>query len=326
MKQKEDIHELIAKKLSGEIDKQELVFLNNWLNTDVKNKELYHKFKEIWERSSDFGNDFAPDISKAINRYKKRIEKAILLKKKRTKIIRLTQFAAAAVILLFFVYLTNSYLKTNDLITVVSDSTVTKQIILPDSSIIYLNKNTIVKYNKSFKKRIVKLEGEAFFEVRKLNGARFTVNTKSTSVTVLGTSFNIKAPTDEINTQVSVLTGKVEFVPKGINKKLIIKTGQQATFNKPLSKTELSAIKNHNFLVWKTGVLSFKGNSLKEVLATLTENYKIEFNVSDEKMFDLRLTCEFNDQTIEEILEEIEIILPIKINIQGKKAIIEPIE
>ena len=326
MKQKEDIHKLIAKKLSEEINEQDLLFLNNWLSKNEENKVLYQKFEELWKHSDSFGKDFNPDISKAIARYKRRIENAVHTKKKRTKIIRLSQLAAAAVVILFFAYFTNSYINSNSLITVISDSTATKQIILPDSSIIYLNKNTEIKYRKSFTKRIVKLEGEAFFEVKKQNGSSFIVETKKINIKVLGTSFNVKAINNKNNTKLSVLTGKVQFNSNKSNKKTIVNPNQQATYNNLSSEISKTELKNNNFLTWKTGVLSFKNNSLKEVLETLNENYDTEFNVSDKQLYDLQLTCEFNNQTINEILEEIEIILPIRINFQDKRVQIEPIE
>ena len=116
MKQKEDIHKLIAKKLSGEINDQDESFLNIWLSRDLENEVLYRKFEELWKHSDNFANDFNPDISKAITRYKKRIENTIHTQKKRTRTIRLSQLAAAAVVILIFAYFTNSYINSNSLI------------------------------------------------------------------------------------------------------------------------------------------------------------------------------------------------------------------
>jgi len=48
-------------------------------------------------------------------------------------------------------------------------------------------------------------------------------------------------------------------------------------------------------------------------LKTLTDNYNVKFEVDDKTLLDLRLTCEFKNQKIDDILNEIEIILPIKI-------------
>ncbi len=310
----ENIHEIIAKKLSGEISNKELIFLNKWLSLSNENKDLYSKLKSIWKHAAEFSVDFNPDISKAIIKYKERVEKAKQLKKSKFRIIRLSQLVAAAVIVLSLGFFINSYINTKDLITVTSDSTATKQILLPDSSIIYLNKNTEITYNKIFKERIVELKGEAFFEVKKLSGNSFIVETEKTNIKVLGTSFNVKAISNKNKTNLSVLTGKVQFTSNESNKKAIVTPNQQATYDNLSSEILKIELKNSNFLSWKTGNLSFNNESFKDVIKTLSDNYNMKFNVIDKKIYDLQLTCEFNNQTIEEILEDMEIILPIIIN------------
>lgn len=314
---KENIYELIAKKLSGETSNKELAFINEWLNLNNENKEIYQKFESIWKHSAEFSTDFNPDISKAIVKYKKRVEKAKQFKKSRFRIIRLSQIAAAVIVLSLGFFI-NSYINTKDLITVTSDSTATKQIILPDNSIVYLNKNTEISYSKFFEERIIKLDGEAFFEVKKRSGSSFIVETEKTNIKVLGTSFNVKAISNGNNTKLSVLTGKVQFTTNKSNKKAIVTPSQQATYNNLSSEISKIELKNNNFLSWKTGNLSFNNESFKNVIKTLSENYDIKFNITDKKLYDLQLTCEFNNQTIEEILEEMEIILPIRINKDNK--------
>ena len=315
---KENIYELIAKKLSGEISSKELTFLNKWLSLNNENKELYSKFESIWKHSAEFSSDFNPDISNAIVKYKKRVEKAKQFKKSKFRIIRLSQLAAAAVIVLSLGFFVNSYINTKDLITVVSDSTATKQIILPDSSVIYLNKNTEITYNKFFEERIVKLDGEAFFEVKKLSASSFIVETEKTNIKVLGTSFNVKAISNKNKTKISVLTGKVQFASSENNKKTIVTPNQQAIYDNLSSEISKIELKNNNFLSWKTGNLSFNNESFKDVIKTLSDNYNMKFDIADKKLNNLQLTCEFNNQTIEEILEEMEIILPIIINTDKK--------
>jgi transmembrane sensor len=214
-------------------------------------------------------------------------------------------------------------MQSGDLTNIVADYTATKQLTLPDGSIIYLNKNTQISYLKSFKKRVVKLDGEAFFEVKKQNGHPFMVETKNTSIKVLGTSFNVRAPKDTMNTRVAVLSGKVEFSSKQAGKKLIIEPKQQANYNSATNEIVKSELKDNNFLAWKTGILSFNNISLKEVLSTLSENYHVEFKIKDKALLELKLTCEFKNQGIEDILSEIEILLPIKLSTDKQSIIIE---
>jgi transmembrane sensor len=64
-------------------------------------------------------------------------------------------------------------------------------ITLPDNTEVFLNAETSISYKRTGwkKNRVVKLQGEAFFNVTK--GPGFTVDFPSGSVTVVGTSFNV---------------------------------------------------------------------------------------------------------------------------------------
>jgi ferric-dicitrate binding protein FerR (iron transport regulator) len=95
---------------------------------------------------------------------------------------------AAVVVICFSVY----YSLTLD--TTISTLAANKEtnIELPDASTVSLNALSSVTFNKRnwSKKRQVELVGEAFFKVAK--GSKFEVKTKTGTVSVLGTQFNIK--------------------------------------------------------------------------------------------------------------------------------------
>jgi len=95
---------------------------------------------------------------------------------------------AAILALSFSVYYYTTTLDTN-IATLAAQKT---SIELPDASLVSLNADTKLTYNKKSwnKNRDVELHGEAFFKVAK--GSTFSVKTPSGTVTVLGTQFNIK--------------------------------------------------------------------------------------------------------------------------------------
>lgn len=78
---------------------------------------------------------------------------------------------------------------------------------LPDGSSVNLNEASSITFKSRNwrQKRVVQLEGEAFFSVKK--GNPFTVNTTQGQVKVLGTSFNVKATGQAF--EVKCLSGKV---------------------------------------------------------------------------------------------------------------------
>src|SRR5690606_22281551 len=80
------------------------------------------------------------------------------------------------------------------------------QITLPDGTKVWLNAASTLKYPSHFggKERRIELQGEAYFEVAKVEKQPFVVMSQNQEVTVLGTHFNIKAYTDEKETKTTL--------------------------------------------------------------------------------------------------------------------------
>jgi len=121
-----------------------------------------------------------------------------LKKPSRGKVVSLTWkttfFKVAAAVTVFFAcYYFFIY---NDLssIMIETQAGVKKEILLPDSSQVVLNAMTTLGYSKQMKERVVDLDGEAFFKVKK--GSRFDVITSTGTVRVLGTQFNVRQRND----------------------------------------------------------------------------------------------------------------------------------
>jgi len=99
----------------------------------------------------------------------------------------------------------------------------------PDGSVAYLNINSSIKYDKSFKNRNVDLSGEAFFIIEESNSP-FSINTDLGEITVTGTELNIKVDDDLEELEVDVAKGEVEMKTK--NEKKSVRQGEKAIFNK----------------------------------------------------------------------------------------------
>ncbi|MBL6445425.1 FecR domain-containing protein [Fulvivirga sp. 29W222] len=84
-----------------------------------------------------------------------------------------------------------------------------EQVELPDSSVIYLNKNSKLTYNEDFNPRTVQLEGEAFFSVNDGETPFKVVSPQGEEVTVLGTEFNLIINPKNILLEVEI--GKVSI-------------------------------------------------------------------------------------------------------------------
>ncbi len=115
-------------------------------------------------------------------------------RKKRSRVIsmdwpkRLIGIAASIVIVSIIGYFIATSL--NDPMVVVTESL--NEVYLPDSSIVTLNKGSVLTYSEKewSSSRKVSLKGEGFFKVN--SGSSFVVANEYGNVEVLGTSFNVK--------------------------------------------------------------------------------------------------------------------------------------
>ena len=96
---------------------------------------------------------------------------------------------------------------------------------LPDGSIAYLNNDSSIEFDRNFDQRIVKQDGEVFFDVRK-GDSPFIVKTELGEIRVLGTKFNVRSDNNEL--EVEVQEGTVELKINKFIKK--VKRGQKAFF------------------------------------------------------------------------------------------------
>lgn len=124
---------------------------------------------------------------------------------------------------------------------------------LPDGSVVLLNHNSSITYDKDFDPRQVHLSGEAYFKVTPADRP-FTVITELGEIEVLGTKFNVDSSEDEL--EVEVESGKVELT-SGDDKRALTR-GQRAKYIKLEDKVEYGNAKLE-FKIWlKAMQIEFK--------------------------------------------------------------------
>jgi ferric-dicitrate binding protein FerR (iron transport regulator) len=157
-----------------------------------------------------------------------------------------------------------------------------KHLFLPDSSEIWMNAGTTVKYPAKFDKsqRTVYLSGEAYFSVKKDAGKPFIVQTKDLSVKVLGTKFNVKAYPDESKTTTTLTSGKIEVNTSLTKEALILNPNEQLTFDNQTSKINIETIPSDETTAWVSGQIIFANASFKDILQTLERRFDVSFETT----------------------------------------------
>ena len=161
-----------------------------------------------------------------------------------------------------------------------------KYILLPDSTQVWLNAASHLDFPQRFsnEKRIVKLSGEAYFEVAKKTGMPFSVKMNGMSIDVLGTHFNVMGYDDEAFVKTTLLEGSVQ-VTKG-NSKALLKPGQEANANNTGEKIKVATADVEQATAWKNGMFLFNKTDIKSIMRQLSRWY--DFEVKYEGSFENR--------------------------------------
>ncbi|HFA49099.1 MAG TPA: DUF4974 domain-containing protein [Bacteroidetes bacterium] len=181
-----------------------------------------------------------------------------------------------------------------------------KEITLPDSSHVWMNENSKIAYDQHFAKRKINLEGEAFFEVERMEESPFEIRSGEATTTVLGTSFNVRAYPKEEKIEVTVKTGKVALaVTKKEASAVILPAGTSGIVYKKEKKVEKVEAKSANADAWKTLRLDFDETPMKEVVLTLERYFGKEIKVANKAMLNCPYTSTFDQPDLDGILSVI---------------------
>ena len=296
--------EELASLLSDEKGEQ-TDLLNQFMSEDI------HHTGEYWKELRKMSDDVEINVSKAWDSLHTRLNESGLKSEDGPNLIKFNRssfmrVAAMALIVLSFVmvaaYLTNPDLFSKK-ITVATDSNQKNiNVLLPDGSRIFLNRNSEFSYRANFGKtgRNVSLTGEAFFEISADGSKPFVIDLRFARVKVVGTSFNVITKNSESAVEVYVKTGKVMLSNNSGSQSLALETGFIGTMDSKVSGKTLN--KNPNYLSWNTGLLVYNGQKLDVVFSDLKRVYNMDIVVADPGILENTWTSPIDNQPQETII------------------------
>jgi transmembrane sensor len=194
---------------------------------------------------------------------------------------------------------------------------------LPDSTFVWLNVESSIRYTIPFNKnnRMVELSGEAFFEVESDSTRPFTVVTQNGYVRAVGTSFNVISYKNDLQLTVALLKGGVAY-GRGFsanNDRYTLSPGQKAILNEKSEKPQISNIDYGRDLAWKDGVIFFKKASHHQVFTRLSRWYDVNFVFKNHPVEKWEYNGEFENLSLELVLQRLAFTENIQFNIKGKE-------
>ena len=180
---------------------------------------------------------------------------------------------------------------------------------LADGTEVWLNAGSTLSYpaNDQSDKREVKLNGEGYFKVSKNARKPFYVETSNATVKVLGTSFNMKAYSNEQSLVTTLEEGSVELIiQKSGNIPVRLAPGEQAIYDATLEKTEITKVDAKEFSAWRGEKFLFKDAVLKTIITELERLYDIKIHIKNQELEKLRFRGMFSyDQDLLDAFETI---------------------
>lgn len=198
---------------------------------------------------------------------------------------------------------------------------------LPDGSIVLLNSNTIIKYEKKWDNthpREVWITGEAFFEVQKTaNKQPFIVHANNFDVVVTGTKFNVVNRPNSAN--VLLKEGSVTLQAAG-SKTLQLLPGEYVNVqnavqhNAPLAK-ELA--KEEATLAWVNKKLYFENANVTLVAQKIKELYGLEVVIASNEVAAKTVSGILPNDSLDVLLQALEATAEFKISKKANSIYIE---
>ena len=197
------------------------------------------------------------------------------------------------------------------------------RLVLSDGSVVYMNSESRLKYPVKFieDKRVVKLEGEAYFDVTHDEQHPFIVRTEQLNVKVLGTGFNVMAYKGDARTEVTLVHGKVDVKSKNISE--ILTPSRQFVMNNDTREYEVRSVNVNTYVDWKNGILNFDAMPLEELGEKVSRWYGVKFFFSKESLKYLKFSGAFKKyNNIDYILDLIEATTDVSFELKGDVVIV----
>lgn len=210
--------------------------------------------------------------------------------------------------------------------TYYTENGVKGKVMLPDSSVVWLNSGSRITYPENFAsdKRRVAFEGEGYFDVEKApQWPMEVVTVKGMRVEVLGTTFHIKSYRDDDDEQATLFSGKIDISKSDGFRKILtakeLKPLESLRFTEKGNALLTPVADTTKKVAWKRGELLFDQTPMPEVIKMLERWHGVEIIAQDPAVLSYKYTASFGSESIVQILELFRFISPLDYSIEDNK-------
>lgn len=300
----------------GEATPEESAMVTAWLEKSADHRTTFETTVAIWEHAAHAKQFQEINLSEEWEQLKAKAGPQATVRPMKSRFAwrHIGWAAVAAVLLLVLISGIRSWTQqqpntTWQVAQSLPDADQALALSLADGTHIWLNRDSKLEYPASFdgKERLVRLEGEAYFEVAKNPEKPFVVLAGKSKTEVLGTAFNLSAYEEIGEVLLSVQEGKVRFSSTFLKGGEAILTATQQARIDPAGQLErIEEALHPNTLSWKTGKLIFEESPLWKVLLAVGHQYQVAIRWADaSEGKDCAITTTFEGGELQDILEEL---------------------
>ncbi|MBS2209943.1 DUF4974 domain-containing protein [Carboxylicivirga mesophila] len=297
--------ELLIKFIFRKTNEAEEEKIKDWLNADISRYEILEKYMRskallLNQNDAEWKTKDYLDIRRKIQ-------------KKQTRRLFL-KIAAAFIGLMLCGTLTFLLFNTEgdkwEMVTV--EKGTQQQIVLDDGTKVWLAPDTKLYYPHKFDsdKREVRLEGQGYFDVEHDKDWPFVVYTKYSDIKVLGTTFNVKAYPDDYYTTTVLVDGLVNLEFKDDESEILenqlLHPSQKCIYNHQTLIHDVHTVDLRHELAWRENRLSFRNETFGDIATKIERHYNVEVMFNNHQLSKKRLTGEFKDESLPQVLETLQ--------------------
>lgn len=360
----DSIYEAVIAYYENNLSNEQAEKLIQWINEDKNNLLLFREVEKIWNASALL-KKIEPDISKAWNTIIDRIEyndiRPLPVKKISFRVSTLAKIAAAILIVFLagigsiFVFRDSRKIMADKYYEAEAPNGSRSVITLADGSTVWLNSGTKLRYSADFglKTRELSLVGEAYFVVAGNKQVPFRVKTSDLCITALGTSFNVKAYSEENTIETTLEKGEIRIDRLNVTGResklssVVLKSNQKAVYTKssdilsrtdrkekmssekvaeaPVKKTEIKVdtlVDTKLTTSWKDSRWIFKSKKLKNLAPILERRYDVNVLFGDTIISNYKFTGILKEESLEQVLKALCFAAPIKYEVIKNRVIL----
>ena len=194
---------------------------------------------------------------------------------------------------------------------------------LADGTIVWLNAASSLTFPNHFTgaNRMVKLTGEAYFEVAKDKAHPFLVKSRLQTIQVLGTHFNVNAYNDEAVVKSTLLEGSVKITADVSGKTVFLKPGEQSRLS--AAKLFVGEANTTEAIAWKNGYFRFDDEKIESIMRKISRWYDVDVVYQGDVTQEGFVGAITSFSNINDVLDIMQRSKAVHFKIEGRRIIVE---